>query len=300
MNHLDQKYFPGFESHQLNTGEVNIHLATGGSGPPLLLLHGYPQSRMIWRDIASKLAEQFTVVATDLRGYGNSDKPFGTDDHVTYSKRVMAQDQVGVMQQLGHEKFLVAGHDRGGRVALRMALDHPEKVQKLAVLDIAPTADMYAGTTQTFASIYYHWFFLIQPYDLPERLIGAESEYYVRTKLRPLLSNCDVPEDVVDHYITAFCKPETIHAMCEDYRASASIDLEHDAEDANTKVSCPTLAIWGEQGIIGKLFDPVTLWSNKTNDLITKAFPCGHYIPEEAPEKTLDAFLRFFGPTPKD
>lgn len=294
MKELDQKYFPEFEFHQLNTGKVNIHTITSGSGPPLLLLHGYPQSHMIWRDIASKLAEQFTVVATDLRGYGNSDKPFGTDDHATYSKRVMAQDQVNVMQQLGHKKFFVAGHDRGGRVALRLALDHPEKVQKLAVLDIAPTADMYAGTTQAFASIYYHWFFLIQPYDLPERLIGAESEYYVRTKLRPLLSNCDVPEDVLNHYINAFCKPDAIHAMCEDYRASATIDLEHDAKDANIKVSCPVLAIWGEQGIIGKLFDPIALWSHKADDLITKAFSCGHYIPEEQPQETLDAFLEFF------
>ncbi len=291
---LDQQYFPGFKTHLIDTGEVRIHCVSGGQGPPLLLLHGYPQTHLIWRDIALKLADHFTVVATDLRGYGSSDKPFGTDDHATYSKRVMAQDQVSVMQQLGHDSFFVAGHDRGGRVALRMTLDHPNKIKKLAVLDIAPTADMYGETTQAFATAYYHWFFLIQPYDLPEKLIGGEAEFYIRKKLQPLLSNCDLPEDVLNHYIETFCKPDAIHAMCEDYRASATIDLEHDADDAEIKVSCPVLAIWGEQGIIEKLFDPIALWSGKTNELVAKTFPCGHYIPEEQPEKTLDAFLKFF------
>jgi len=294
LSNLDQKYFPNFETCVIDTGEVQIHCVRGGQGPPLLLLHGYPQTHLIWHDVAPQLAEHFTVVATDLRGYGKSDKPFGTDDHATYSKRVMAQDQIDVMCQLGHKSFFVAGHDRGGRVALRMALDHPEKILKLAVLDIAPTADMYGETTQAFATAYYHWFFLIQPYDLPERLIGSEADFYVRKKLKPLTSNCDIPEDIFNHYLESFCPPEAIHASCEDYRASASIDLEHDAKDADIKVSCPILAIWGERGIIGKLFDPIMLWSNKTNELITKTFPCGHYIPEEEPEKTLEAFLEFF------
>ena len=290
------QYFPGFESGGIDSGGVRIHYVKGGSGPPLLLLHGNPQTHLMWHKIAPRLAQKFTVVAPDLRGYGASDKPFGEPGHSTYSKRVMAQDQVALMTHLGFEKFYAAGHDRGGRVAHRLTRDHPERVEKLAVLDICPTADMYAQTDMAFATAYFHWFFLIQPYDMPERLIGSDAEYFIRAAMRKYSSKQDViPESIMNQYVEAFCNPDTIHALCEDYRASATIDLDHDRADDEFKISCPLLVIWGEQGVVGTQFDPIALWSARAEQVIGKSLPCGHFIPEEMPEETLAALGEFFG-----
>lgn len=271
-------------------------MAIGGSGPPLLLLHGYPQTHVMWHRIAPRLAQHFTVVATDLRGYGDSAKPAGESDHRAYSKRAMARDQVEVMQALGFTRFRLAGHDRGGRVAHRLARDHPECVERLAVLDISPTAIMYEKTDQAFATAYYHWFFLIQPYDLPERLIGADPAYYLKKKLGGWgsagISIFD-PRAYAE-YERCFCDPLLIHASCEDYRASATIDLEHDAADARRKVECPLLVLWGERGVVQRLFDPIADWKRVANDVRGKRLPCGHYLAEEAPEETYAELLAFF------
>ena len=274
---------------------VAIHGVVGGSGPPLLLLHGNPLTHIHWRLIAPRLAQRFTVVATDLRGYGDSGKPRGLPDHSNYSFRRMAQDQVEVMQQLGFERFVVAGHDRGGRVAHRLCLDHPDSVSQVAVLDISPTRTMYARTNQAFATAYYHWFFLIQPHDLPERLIGADPAYYLRRKLGGWgtgLAHFD-PRALAE-YERCFSDPATIHATCEDYRAAASIDLAHDAESETRKIACPLLVLWGERGIVHRFFEPIDDWRAVASDVRGKALPCGHYLAEEAPEETLRELTAFF------
>jgi len=287
---------PGFASRRIATAGAEISTTIGGSGPPLLLLHGYPQTHVMWHRIAPRLAQHFTVVATDLRGYGDSAKPAGEADHRAYSKRAMAQDQVEVMRALGFTRFRLAGHDRGGRVAHRLARDHPESVERLAVLDISPTAIMYEKTDQAFATAYYHWFFLIQPYDLPERLIGADPAYYLKKKLGGWgsagISIFD-PRAYAE-YERCFGDPALIHASCEDYRASATIDLEHDAADAGRRLECPLLVLWGERGVVQRLFDPVEDWKRVANDVRGKPLPCGHYLAEEAPEETCAELLAFF------
>jgi haloacetate dehalogenase len=295
MSDLFKRHFPGFHQELVSVSDVGINVVHGGSGPPLLLIHGYPQNFLTWHKIASRLAQDFTVVATDLRGYGGSDKPFGTPDHATYSKRAMAQDQVDVMSYLGFDEFAVAGHDRGGRVALRLALDHPQRVTRLAVLDILPTAYLYENTSKLFATLYYHWFFLIQPYDIPERLISADPEFYLRSKLQAFISNeRGIDEEVFAEYLRIFSNPEAVHAMCEDYRASATLDLKHDAEDATQKLSCPLLALWGEHGVIGGLFEPESVWREKADHLVAKSLPCGHFLPEELPDETYESLVGFF------
>ena len=241
------------------------------------------------------VAAGFTVVLTDLRGYGNSSKPASTPDHAPYAKRAMAADQVAVMRALGHARFAVAGHDRGGRVAHRMALDHAQAVARIAVLDIAPTATMYARTDRAFATGYYHWFFLIQPAPLPERLIGAEPELYLRAKL----AAWDRGEDTFDpaavaEYLRSFADPATIAATCEDYRAAATIDLEHDAADAGRRIEAPLLALWGERGLVGRSYDVLATWRDKATDVRGHALPTGHYLPEEAPEAVAQALAGFF------
>ncbi len=287
--------FPGFEPRRISTSGAEINAMIGGRGRPLLLLHGYPQTHAMWHRIAPRLAEHFTVVCTDLRGYGDSSKPPGDADHRAYSKRAMAQDQVEVMQTLGFRRFMVAGHDRGGRVAHRMARDHTERIERLAVLDISPTATMYAKTDQAFATAYYHWFFLIQPYDLPERLIGADPAYYLRKKLGGWGSAIDhFDRRAYAEYERCFCDPAVIHASCEDYRAAATLDLAHDAADAGRKLECPVLVLWGARGVVHRLFDPIADWSAVAHNVRGKALPCGHYLAEEAPDETYSELLAFF------
>jgi haloacetate dehalogenase len=288
--------FENFVSRRIKTAGAEINLVTGGSGPPLLLLHGYPQTHSMWHKIAPRLAQRFTVICPDLRGYGDSEKPEGGTSHLNYSKRAMAQDQVQVMQALGFSRFAVAGHDRGGRVAHRMALDHADKVQRLVVLDISPTRLMFARTDQAFATAYYHWFFLIQPFDLPERLIGADTSYYLRRKLGSLSSGLQhFDPRALAEYERCFAVPATVHATCEDYRAAATIDLDHDAADGAARIRCPMLVLWGEKGVINRLFHPVDDWKRVADDVSGRALPCGHFLAEEAPDQTLNEMLVFLG-----
>jgi len=229
-----------FDTERVTVDGVAIHLRRGGSGPPLLLLHGYPQSHVMWHRTAPLLADRFHLVCADLRGYGDSDKLPTSADHFPYSKRAMAGDMVGVMAKLGFERFFVAGHDRGARVVHRMALDFPDCLEKACVMDIAPTHHMYATVDQRFASAYYHWFFLIQPYPFPERMIGADPEYYLRHKMAAWSrSSAEFDARAIAEYLRCFRDPQTIHASCEDYRAAASIDLRHDEADIDVKVKCP-------------------------------------------------------------
>jgi haloacetate dehalogenase len=288
--------FPGFAPRRVATSGAEIHCEVGGRGPPLLMLHGYPQTHAMWHRIAPALARKFTVVCADLRGYGDSSKPDGGPGHVGYSKRAMAADQVELMHELGFMRFKLVGHDRGARVAHRLCLDHPEAVERVAVLDISPTRVMYAGTDMAFATAYYHWFFLIQPFDLPERLIGADPNYYLHKKLAGWsqgLSHFD-PRALAE-YERCFANPATIHATCEDYRAAATIDLDHDAADGHLHVECPLLALWGTKGVVNRLFDPITDWNGVARNVRGKAVPSGHFLAEEAPEQTLAELEAFLG-----
>ena len=292
--------FDGFADQRIDVEDgVTIRARVAGDGPPVLLLHGYPETHACWHLVAPRLvAAGFTVVAADLRGYGDSAKPVSAADHSTYSKRAMAADQVALMRALGQPRFRVAGHDRGGRVAHRMALDHSQAVERLAVLDIAPTATMYARTDRAFATGYYHWFFLIQPAPFPERLIGADPEFYLRTKLSGWSqgeSGFFAPEAVAE-YLRCFADPAAIAASCEDYRAAASIDLEHDAADEGRLVEAPLLALWGARGLVGRSYDVLATWREKAVDVQGHALPTGHYLPEEAPEAVADALEAFFWP----
>jgi haloacetate dehalogenase len=291
--------------HRVNetaAGEaIEICARDGGSGPPLLLLHGFPQTHAMWRRVARLLAPRFTLVMPDLRGYGDSSKPADSLDHAEHSKRAMAADMRFLMRRLGHERFGVAGHDRGGRVAHRLALDHPDAVTRLAVIDIAPTLDMYECTDLAFASAYYHWFHLIQPAPLPERMIVGDWRFYLRHKMGGWGSGglAHVEPDALAEYERAFGNPATVHAMCEDYRASAGIDLAHDraSRAAGEKIACPLLVLWGERGVVHRLFDPPALWRAQcAGPLTTRLMPAGHYIPEELPEATAAELQAFFTP----
>ena len=281
--------FEGFELSMVDIGEVVLRVRYGGNGPPLLLLHGHPQTHVMWHKIAPRLAEDFMVVAADLRGYGKSSKPPSTPDHTPYSKRVMALDQITLMRQLGFERFHVVGHDRGGRVAYRMALDHPEQVERLAVLDIIPTGEAFRRTNMEFALGYWHWFFLSQPYDLPEKMINANPENYYFRKNRDLFA----PEALAD-YLEAVHNPETVHAVCEDYRAAATIDTELDEADrGKRKISCPTLALWGRQAKLEELYNVMAIWRDWADDVQGYGINCGHYLAEEAAEETYTALHNF-------
>ncbi len=288
--------FEGFELRRLEVNGVTINLRIGGGGPPLLLLHGYPQSHLMWHKVAPRLAEDFTVVASDLRGYGDSSKPRGGGDHGAYAKRVMADDQVAAMAALGFERFNVAGHDRGGRVAHRMALDHGDKVARLSVLDIVPTHHVFTTADQRLARRYYHWFFLIQREPFPETLIGGSPEFYIRTILDRWggVAGETFPPEVIAEYVRCFSDPATIHATCEDYRAAATIDLEHDEADMDSKVDCPLLVLWGAKGVVAELYDVLPVWRLRASRVEGEALPCGHYLPEEAPEETYRALHAFF------
>ena len=284
-----------FETLQVKTEGAQIHLEHGGSGSPLLLLHGYPQTHVIWHLVAPELAENFHVICPDLRGYGDSEKPATTEDHFPYSKRVMAQDMIEVMSHFGYREFFVAGHDRGARVTHRMALDHPEQVLKACVMDIAPTHYMYKTANQKFATGYYHWFFLIQPNKLPERMIGKDPAYYLNEKLKRWSAPGAVfAKEAVAEYIRCFSKPENIHASCEDYRASASIDLVHDEEDKDKKIRCPLLVLWGKQGFIHTFYDVPSVWREFAENIVSNALDCGHFLPEEAHTAVCKELNRFF------
>ena len=290
--------FEGYERRRLpGVDGVEINARIGGSGPPLLLLHGYPQTHVMWHKVAPALARSFTVVATDLRGYGDSTKPPSDPEHLAYSKRSTANDQVAAMRSLGYERFFVAGHDRGGRVAHRMALDHAGVVARLAVLDIAPTREMFKPTSFEFAMAYYHWYFLAQPFDLPERLIAADPEYYLRAKMSAWSGGATeifTPEAFAE-YLRCFKDFKTIHASCEDYRAAATIDLEHDDADGERKVEAPLLVLWGAKGVVHRLFDPIALWRKRARDVHGEALATAHYLPEEAPDAVASRMLAFFG-----
>jgi len=286
--------FPGLRRRRIRTSGVAINLVHGGNGPPLLLLHGYPQTHSIWHRVAPELAKRFSIVAADLRGYGDSEKPHGLPDHGNYSKRAMAQDQVEVMRALGHEKFFVVGHDRGARVAHRMALDHPSQVLRLAVLDIAPTRTMYANVSREFAKAYYHWFFLLRPEPIPETLIGANPDFYLESHMGTRHGGLKIfaPEALAE-YRRCFRDPATIHATCEDYRAGESIDLVHDEADLNRKVAMPLLVLWGAHGAIERCFQPLADWAERAENVRGRALDCGHYIPEEAPRELLVELFEF-------
>ncbi|MBD3610718.1 MAG: alpha/beta hydrolase [Gammaproteobacteria bacterium] len=285
-----------FKHNKIQTSGADINLVHGGEGKPLLLLHGYPQTHVLWRDVASQLIENYHVICPDLRGYGDSSKPPSTDDHAPYSKREMSKDMIEVMASLGYDEFFVAGHDRGARVVHRMALDFPNKVTKACVMDIVPTEHMYTTTDQMFATGYYHWFFLIQPDSLPEKMIGADPDYYLNEILsRWSGANARFPQESVDEYLRCFRKPEVIHASCEDYRAAASIDLIHDKEDAEKKIECPLLVLWGLQGFIHRRYDALKIWRDYADRVEGKGIECGHFLPEEAPDLVTAELKRFFG-----
>jgi haloacetate dehalogenase len=294
MEDIVGELFPGFELSRVGTGEVTLRVRHGGSGPPLLLLHGHPQTHLMWHAVAPGLAERFRVVAPDLRGYGESSKPKTTADHEPYSKRAMGRDQVELMRQLGFERFSVCGHDRGARCAYRLALDRPECVERLAVLDIVPTGDALRLADARFARSFWHWFFLAQPDGLPERMIGADPEaFYFRQRYqaRELFE----PEALED-YLRCVRRPETIHAMCEDYRAGVTIDFELDEADRGSKrIECPVLVLWGGRGRLGELYDDVlAIWRAWADDVRGRPLDCGHFLAEEAPEETLAELLAFF------
>jgi haloacetate dehalogenase len=284
--------FEGFRTEMVDVGDARIKARVGGSGPPLLLLHGNPQTHAMWHLVAPRLAEDFTVVATDLRGYGDSSKPESAPDHGPYSKRTMAEDQISVMRHLGFEGFGVCGHDRGGRVGYRMALDHPRVVTKLAVLDIVPTWEAFSRADMSFGMGYWHWFFLAQPHDLPERLLAADPENALfRNGVEAFTPGA------LEEYQRCLRDPETIHAICEDYRAAATIDFAHDAEDreAGRRITCPTRVLWGSRGNLEEWYDVLEVWRGWADDVGGRSVDSGHYVPEEAPEETLSEIRAFFG-----
>jgi haloacetate dehalogenase len=285
-----------FRRRTVDAGGVGINTVVAGHGPPVLLLHGYPQTHLIWHHVAPPLSDDHTVVLTDLRGYGDSDKPVPSSDHREYSKRAMAQDQLLVMRALGFERFAVVGHDRGARVGHRLALDHPEAVTALAVADIVPTRYTFEHADAEFGLGYFHWFFLAAGNGIPEHLIGADPEFWIRTRMSARHRG-GAPFDPAaqQEYVRCFSDPAAIRASCADYRAAASIDLDHDAVDAASghRVTCPLLALWGEQSFVGRTYDVLDVWAAYASDVRGQALPCDHYLPEEAPEQTVSALRSF-------
>jgi len=284
-------------THELRlVNGLNIHCRIGGEGPPLLLLHGHPQTHVIWHKVADQLAENFTVVAADLRGYGDSDKPPASEASVSYSKRIMARDQLMLMQSFGFTQFSVLAHDRGARVAHRLALDHPDAVTRMILLDIAPTLAMYTQANEEFARAYWHWFFLIRPTPLPETLIETDPENYLRTVMGTRSAGMGpFTDDAFSEYLRCLKLPGAAIAICEDYRASAGLDLEHDQADidAGNKLKCPLLALWGEKGTVGRCFSPLHEWQKVALNVDGNALASGHYIAEEIPELLLEYTLDF-------
>jgi haloacetate dehalogenase len=289
---------PGFSRAWVKVEGAEIAVAIAGSGPPLLLLHGYPQTQVMWHAVAPALAERWTVVLTDLRGYGESSKPSGGEDHGGYSKRAMAADQVQVMEALGARRFAVVGHDRGARVAHRMALDAPDRVERLALLDIAPTRHVFRAIEQGMATAYFHWFFLIQPDGVPERMIGADPDAWLRWLHGRWAADAGaIDPEALEEYARAFRDPAVIHASCEDYRAAATIDLRHDDADvaAGRRVRQPLLALWGTRGRVGRAYDVPAVWREVAEHVEAAPVDCGHFPAEERPAETLAALTEFLG-----
>jgi haloacetate dehalogenase len=287
-----------FTRSEIKTSGARIVAVHGGKGPPLLLMHGNPFTHLSWLKIAPRLAEEFTVVCTDLRGYGDSEKPPGGNDHSGYSFRAMGQDQFEVMEVLGFSGFAAAGHDRGARVLHRMCLDQPDKIQRAAILDIIPQHHLLNNVTRQWGTFSWHWFFMNQPYDLPERLMGADPDYFIRTKLAKTKQGLSFfDERALAEYMRCFRNPATIHAMCEDYRATFGVDLEMDTEDfeAGRRITCPLLLLWGATGGVGRNHKPREIWSRYATDIRgAKALSCGHYLSEEAPDETYKELRAFF------
>ena len=286
-----------FKKEKITVNGIEINTVHGGTGEPLLLIHGYPQSHLMWHRVAEELAENYYLVCPDLRGYGDSSKPPGLPDHSNYSKRVMGEDMIRLMEKLGFGGFKAAGHDRGGRVLHRMCLDYPETVLKACVMDIAPTYHMFKTADTEFATGYYHWFFLIQPGGLPEKLIGEDPEYYLTEILKRWSGkNKEFGPEVVAEYIRCFSDPDCIHGSCEDYRAASTIDLEHDEEDMDKKVLCPLLVLWGNEGFVHRKYDVLETWEERAANVTGKALDSGHFLPEENPTQVLASLKDFLKP----
>ena len=286
--------FKNFKKKFQKVNKGKIFYRIGGSGAPLLLLHGYPQNHYMWHKIADRLSKKFTVISPDLRGYGQSFVISGDDRHLNYSKREMAKDMVQLMRKIGYKKFLLAGHDRGGRVAHRLARDFRDKVIALSVLDICPTLDMYNATDQDFATNYFHWFFLIQPKYVPENLIAQDPKAWLNYCLKKWSGGFNF-KGFEKYYLKYFKNYKRIHSSCEDYRAGATIDLEHDKKDLNKKLKIPLQVLWGKKGRIGRKFKPLKVWQKYTSRKVEgKGFNCKHFIAEEAPEQTLQQLQKFF------
>ena len=292
-----RSFFPDFSAERVTTSGATIHVLRKGSGRPLLLLHGYPETHLTWHKVAPRLAQQFSVVMPDLRGYGDSGRPKDGERHENYSFRAMAQDQIDVMRHYGHEPFLVAAHDRGARVAHRLCLDHPKSVQKVCLMDIAPTLAMYQGTNQEFATRYMWWFFLIQKAPLPEHMIGLDPEFYLQHIFDGLNKTPGaIGPDEMNEYVRAFSSPAAVHAICEDFRAGADIDLEMDEADerAGRKIQCPLHVLWGARGTVGAMWDVLATWREKCTAPVTgRSLDCGHFLQEESPWELLEELLQF-------
>ncbi|GGD48942.1 fluoroacetate dehalogenase [Malaciobacter pacificus] len=278
----------------ITSDNIQINYVSGGRGEPLLLLHGYPQTHVMWASVANELSNDYFVICPDLRGYGDSSKPKGLENHENYSKKVMANDMIELMEELGYEEFYLAGHDRGARVTHRICLDYPHMIKKVSVLDIAPTFHMFLNSDMNFSTGYYHWFFLIQEYPLPETLIGNNAEYYLKEKLKRWSApGATFNEDAVKQYVRCFDK-DMIHSTCEDYRASATVDMNDDAFSRDKKISMPLLVLWGEKGFINKNYNVIDVWKDYAKDVSGKALECGHFLAEEAPFDVIDEFRKFF------
>lgn len=294
--------FEGFSRREIRTSGATIVTVYGGAGPPVLLMHGNPFTHLSWADVAPVLAQRFTVVCTDLRGYGDSSKPPGGENHANYSFRAMAKDQLEVMEQLGFARFSAAGHDRGARVLHRLCLDQPAAVERAAFLDIVPQHYLLNNVNLGFATFSWHWFFMVQPFDFPERLMGADPEYFIRKKLAKTPAGLSFfKEKALAEYIRCIKNPATIHAMCEDYRATFGIDLETDTADvaSGRKVDCPVLLLWGASGGVGRHHEPLKIWRQYVREIRRGvALPCGHYLNEECPQETAAELLAFFSDSP--
>ena len=286
--------FDGFKSAKIKSNKININYKIGGKGYPILMLHGYPQTHIMWRKIAPILSQNYTVICSDLRGYGDSDKPSSDVIHRNYSKKEMAKDQAELMELLGFKKYIVVGHDRGARVAHRMGLDYQDKISKMVLMDIVPTNHVFDTANMTLATRYYHWFFLIQKHPFPEKLIGNDPEFYLRSKLFMWgLNEQYMSEDVINEYLRCFSNPDTIRASCEDYRAGATIDMEDHNNDYDKKIECPLLILWGKKGTVEELYDPIEVWNKWAKNVQGFSLDCGHFIPEERPEETIDYIKNF-------